>query len=211
MNEILNRLKEKYGKQVVCTNGLYHIYDDLHNEVYIRLSDGQLDKRGKYRTIVVLEDIVVAEVLTSTAYKYVILNKLDLDIIYKTKGIIEYIDNNIMISKYNGVLDIISNHGKVIGSFTDEESIEHMYSNNYILHSRKMYNDKIVYYDRLRDSLLDLTEGKNYAIQRLDSNSKEIEVISMQGGKYIYNFLTRKCFNCFTNREERNTYLWKIV
>ena len=208
--EILGQLIARYGKKVACTNGLFHIYDDLHNELYINPIDGIIDKRAKYRTIVVLEEIVVAEILTSKTFKYVILRKSDLSIIYKTRGVIEYIDNNIMKCTDGEDTMIISQHGKILTSIENVEKIKHLYGNNYLVNCSKMFSDKIVYYDRLRDTIVELTEDRNYSIFQTAEGEPEIEVTSMQGGKYLYNFETRVCFNCFTNREEKQTYLWRI-
>ena len=74
-----------------------------------------------------------------------------------------------------------------------------------------MYNDKVLYYNKHKDELEDLTFGKEYLIHRLDKQGTEVEVIQMYGGQYIYDFSTKTVKNKFTGKIEKETNLWKIV
>ena len=209
-SEMLKKLRSVYGQNVMCTNGLFHILDDSHNEIYINVAKNCIDKRGKYRTIVVCDKIVVCEITTSPIFKYLILDKNTLECLFKTSGVIEYVDNNIMICIEEDTIKILSHTGNVLAELEDYISITHLYGGNYLVKSKQMFNDHIIYYDKFRDKIIELTKGKNYTITILDGNPREIEVISMHGGKYNYNFERKSCYNCFTNAEERQTFLWKV-
>lgn len=207
--EMLKKLKSIYGQNVMCTNGLFHVYDDNHSEIYINASKGIIDKRAKYRTIVVLDNIIVSEILTSASFKYVVLDKQTLECKFKTKGVIEYIDNNILLCREDDIMKILSHTGNILAELHDCVSLTHLFGGRYLIKSTKMYNDNIIYYDVFKDKIINLTENKNYTITILNGDTREIEVVSMQGGKYIYNFEKKLCYNCFTNSEERQTFLWK--
>ena len=208
----LKKLKEKYGENVMCTNGLFHLIDDNdHYEIYINPKTEKADNRGKYRTIAVMDSIIVSEILTDKKIRFVIFDKNTLEIIFKTSGMMRYVDNNLIYCREGNKFILISHTGKQLTELEDVGKIEHIHYCNYLLNNKKMFSDHIIFYDRFKDRIITLTEDKKYSIHPVVDGSKEIEVVSMQGGKYHYNFETKACFNCFTNKEEKSTYLWKII
>ena len=74
-----------------------------------------------------------------------------------------------------------------------------------------MYQDKILFYNAKKDYIDDLTEGKSYLIHILDKDSAVVEVSSMTGVRYLYDFNKHESKNAFTNMIESETQLWKIV
>ena len=193
--ETLSLLRMIYGKNVMCTNGLFHIMDDKHNEVYINRLDGTLDKRGLYNTLVVLDSIIVSKVVNNNKLRFVVLNKNDLSCIYKTKGNIFYIDEDMLCDKYNDKCTIISHTGKYTRQFDDAICINKIYKNFYLLSSTKMFSDKILMYNKHKDYVIDLTDDKRYTIHRIDD--KDVEILPMSGNAYIYDFSTRQAYDKF--------------
>lgn len=209
--DTLNLMKMIHGENVMCTNGLFHILDDKHNEVYINNKTGELDKRALYKTVVVMDKIIVAKVVNNKQIKYVVLNKDNLDCTYKTDGTICYIDNNLIYDENKDMCTVISHTGRILGKLNDIRSIKNAYGVMYIAQSSLMFSDKVLYYNFRQDTLEDLTEGKEYAIQFVDKDQNQIEVYNMFGGRYIYDFKTRKCLNKFTGKIEEETQLWKVI
>lgn len=194
-SETLLLLRMIYGKNVMCTNGLFHIMDDKHNEAYINKLDGTLDKRGLYNTLVVLNDIIVSKVVNNNKLRFVVLNKNDLSCIYKTKGNIFYIDEDMLCDKYNEKCTLISHTGKYTKQFDDAICINKIYKNFYLLSSTKMFSDKILMYNKHKDYVTDLTDNRRYTIHRVDE--KEVEILPMSGNSYIYDFSSRQAYDEF--------------
>lgn len=209
--DTLRLLKMIYGPSVVCTDGLYHLYDKRHNEIYINRHNSELDKRGLYRTLVVLDDIVVSRVVNNDKVNFVVLDKDSLRCIYKTSGDIFYANENLVYCKKNNDCTLISHTGNILMKLKDTISVDHIYRKLYIVKSAKAYNDKILFYNERKDTLSDLTEGLEYIIHILDKDSTKIDILTNFGAQYIYNFKEHTCFNTFTNKLEWETQLWRPV
>ena len=210
-NQILTELRKIYGNYIVCTNGLFHLIDDRHNETYINKFTYRPDMRGKYRTLAVLDNIVIAELIGGTRVKYVIFDKQTLTILYKTFNEIRYIDKSILCDVCKNMTIIISHLGRKICTLPDITSLTALGDNKYLLKSIKPYGDRILYYDKQKANLIDLTEYRNYIINRIEGSENQIEIIFMQGVTYIYDFETNICKNKFTGKEEYQTLLWRVV
>lgn len=209
--ERLVALRKKYGDYVMCTNGLFHMFDKKHNELFINKHTGEIDRRGIYKTLVVLDNIVVAQVINSKDIRYIILQKDTLKCIYKTNGNMYYIDKNMVCDKKDNVCKLISHNGKHLATLEQTMCVRNIHGSMYLVQSSKMFNDKILHYNNHRDYFEDLTDDKEYVIHVSDKSDKEVEVILMDGGQYTYNFETKTVYNKFTNQLEENTNLWKIV
>lgn len=209
--ETLRLLKMIYGPSVVCTDGLFHLYDKNHNEIYINKSNSELDKRALYRTLVVMDEVIVARVTNSEKVNFVVLDKASLKLIYKTDGDIYYISDKIVCDKKENEGILISHKGKVLKRLPDIICVNHIYKKQYIVKSKKMYQDKVLYYNEYKDEIVDLTDGLEYMIHIENKDETEVKVISNFGAQYIYNFAEHKCFNTFTNKVEEETELWKPV
>lgn len=209
--EKLALIRALHGVNVMYTRGLFHTIDKNHNEIYINPITSELDKRGLYRTLVVMDNVVVAKVTNNTSVNFVVLDKKNLDCLYKTKGVIHYIDENLLCDETKEGCILISHNGKQLGDYDKAICINHIHGNKYVLTSDNMYQDKILFYNTKKDSINDLTEGKSYLIHILDKDEAIVEVSSMAGVRYIYDFNKHECKNAFTNTIERETQLWKIV
>ena len=209
--DTLLMLQFMHGKNVMCTNGLFHILNDDHTEVYINRQTGDIDKRALYKTLVVLDKTIVARVINNKKVNFVVLDKYNFKCLYKTKGNIYYINENLICDKLDNDCIAISHTGRTLGKLDNCNSINHILGSFYITSSDKMYNDKVLYYNKHKDELEDLTFGKEYLIHRLDKQGTEVEVIQMYGGQYIYDFSTKIVKNKFTGKIEKETNLWKIV
>lgn len=207
----LEKLKSTYGKDVMYTDGLYHIIDKDHNEIYINNKTLKLDNRALYNTLVVTDKVIIAKTVNSKDTTYVILNKETFKCIYKTKGTIHYIDKNIVYDINKDKCTIISHTGKKLAIIPNIDCIYNIHNNQYVVQSKTMFKDMVVYYNKHRDILENLTDGKDYLIHKVDSSENEVEIVNMSGGTYIYNFITRKFYNSFTQEIEEDTQLWKIV
>lgn len=205
-------LEKKYGNKLMNTNGLYHLFDDKHNEIYINSETGKIDKRALYKTLVVLDDTVISEVIDDkNDTKFVVLDKKTLRCLYRTKSNINYLNESIVyddLREKNGSINIISHTGKHLTKLKNIQNIYNIHSNYYIAKSEKMFNDKVLWYNKHSDKMEDLTEDKKYTINR--ESDKEIIILSMHGGKYSYSFETHKAFNVFTGKIEEDTQLFKI-
>ncbi|MBO5388505.1 MAG: hypothetical protein J6A59_10245 [Lachnospiraceae bacterium] len=209
--EKLDMLNMLYGGNVMCTNGLFHLLDDKHNEVYINSNTAELDRRGLYKTFVVMDKVVVSKVTNNDKVNFVILDKDTLECVYKTKGNIFYINDYMVCDKKDNVCTLISHTGKILGKIDNIKAVSNIKGSMYIASSTVMYNDRVLYYNKHKDELEDLTFDKNYLIHRLDKHGTEVEVISMEGGKYIYDFETHLVKNKFTGKVEKDTNLWKVI
>lgn len=207
--ETLALLQMLHGKNVMCTDGLFHILDDKHNEAYINLETAQLDTRGLYRTLVVMSNIVVAKVMNNNKVKFVVLDKSNLKCIYKTTGNIFYIDDNFVCDKNKKGCLLIGHSGKLTEKFEDALCIKKVYGNNYLVCYKKMFADKLLHYNEHSDKIIDLTEGKHYNINIISDT--EIEITPMEGGEYIYNFETKTYTDKFNNKEKKTLDLFRII
>lgn len=207
--EILRKIQSIYGDKAVCTNGLFHIIRDDRSESYINCINGKIDNRAVYRTVIVLKDTVIANILNSG--EYVILDKKTLRYMYRTQNIIHYVDDNILYENDNNYVNVILSNGKKVMSLKDAVSVENIYSNNYLVKSDKIFNDRLLVYNSHRESIKDLTENKNYMINKDIEEEKNLLVTVMSGGQYIYNLKDHKCFNKFTNKEENGANIWKFA
>lgn len=209
--EKLALIRALHGVNVMYTRGLFHTIDKNHNEIYINPLTSELDKRGLYKTLVVMDNVIVAKVTNNTSVNFVVLNKENLDCLYKTKGVIHYIDENLLCDKTKEGCTLISHNGKQLESYDKAICVNHIHGNKYVLTSDNMYQDKILFYNAKKDYIDDLTEGKSYLIHILDKDSAVVEVSSMTGVRYLYDFNKYECKNAFTNMVESETQLWKIV
>ena len=118
-------------------------------------------------------------------------------------------DDNIVCDKNDNSCVVISHTGKILCTFKSALALKNIYGNNYLLNVAELYNDKILYYNPKADELTDLTEDSNYIIHV--SSKTEVEVTSMIGGKYTYNFKYRILINDFTGKEEKAFRLWRSI
>lgn len=199
--------KMVYGKNVMCTNGLFHIIDKEHNEIYINKDTGELDRRGKYRTEAVLNNAIIAEVINDKKIKYVLLDKQTLKCMYKTTGKIIYVDKNIMFDT-NGL--VLSCNGKKLTTVDNIRSVVNMTGRYYLINSRNMYEDKVVMYVEHGDFVNDLTKDKKYAINKHMDDKSIVDILCMYGGRYQYNFSKHECINLFTMEREEDIQLWTL-
>lgn len=204
------RIVKLYGPTVMSTNGLYHIYDKEHMERYINPNALSIDKRAKYKTVIVTDHIVVARVLTDKKLHFVILNKNDLRLLYKISGFIAYIDENIICYTSGSELTVVSHTGKKLYTMSGILYIRKLYNKRYLFKSYEMFSDNIVLYDRALDEFRVLTRDRYYNIIQDDSGKPIVSVDIMHGGKYTYNFETKACINEFTGQLEKQTYLWEF-
>lgn len=210
--EVLSLLKMVHENgNIMCTDGLFHVFDSKHNELYINKLTSEIDKRGVYRTLVVLDNIVVSKVINNSKVSFVVLDKTNLKCLYKTNGNMHYIDDNIVCDKNDNSCVVISHTGKILCTFKSALALKNIYGNNYLLNVAEVYNDKILYYNPKADELTDLTEDSNYIIHVSSKTESEVEVTSMIGGKYTYNFKDRILINDFTGKEEKAFRLWRSI
>lgn len=208
----LKAIQNIYGEKVICTNGLFHIFDEKENiEMYIEPNRYKLDKRGKYRTTAILDDIIVSQLMNSPTIRFVILSKKTLELVFKTRGLIKVVSNQLILCKENTTTKIISKTGKILFETDDDILVEPIAQKYYIIKNKKMYSDHIAYYSEYSDALSILSADKHFDIQRLYGLRHTIEVVIMNGGRYRYNFDNHKCYNLFTMQEENSTFLWQII
>lgn len=208
--ETLESMQILFGKNVVCTHGLYHIYNSDHSEVYIKHLDKEIDKRCKYSTLVVTDYVVIARTLNTKSVKYVILKKGTLDCIYKTQGRIIYIDENLVYDVYGNKANIISHTGRTLLTLSNIQSIEVLDNKRYLVKSQNSFSDTILIYRPQLDLILSVAKDRRYLIYKSKEHKDAVEVVSMQGGKYIYKFKTNECINTFTNKAE-NIQLFDLM
>jgi hypothetical protein len=197
-----------YGGNVMCTNGLFHMFDDNHNEIYINRKNSELDKRAKYKTVVVMDKIVVAQVVNSNNIAFVVLDKTDLNCIYKTQGIIQYLNNDIVYSIDKDKVVFISRNGKTLITLSGKR-VQQLNKYHYLVSSGQTFNDMLLAYNDHRDTMTNLTKDKNYLIYPNKNGENSVDIISMHGGRYKYNFDTHRCTNLFTGKEEE-IQLWTL-
>lgn len=205
----LEHLQSIYGGNVMCTDGLFHIMCDNHEEIYINSETEKLDGRCKYKTIVVFDKTIVAEVIDIPSTTFVILAKNTLECIYQTSGYIKYIDNNLVCDYKGNTVTLISNTGKVLCKLSGNK-VTRVYDSKYILSSNKSFDDRLLCYNVHRDSLQDITADKRYLLYDNEQLVDTIEVVVMHGGKYYYNFKKHEVINQFTNEKEE-IQLWSTV
>lgn len=203
----LTLLRMTLGKNVLCTNGLFHVIDNNHNEIYINGNNGEIDKRGKYNTLVVMDNIIVARVVNDVKLKFVILKKGNLELLYKTTGEIKYIDDR-LIYDTRGVL--ISHTGKELLSIDKLKEITKIYNNYYLVKTKELFGDKVIMYISKSDRIKDLTKGKGYFISQDNVNPEIIGIIDKNGGNHLYNFTNHQCTNRFTEEREEDIQLWTL-
>lgn len=207
VNDKLSLLRMTYGKNVLYTDGLYHIMDDKHREFYINSETGEVDKRGKYVTMAVYANTVVARVINDIKIRTVVLNKNNLRCMYKTTGNIILVDKNIMFDN-KGIL--LSTSGKELMCLDRIANVENIISNYYVVTCSSMFNDKLIQYIEQMDKIKDLTKNKRYTINKLDENSKKVEILNMLGSRHTYDFSEHNYFNDFTLEMEGDTQLWTL-
>lgn len=200
--ETLESMQILFGNDVACTNGLYHIYNKDHTEVYIDVSNKSIDKRCRYITIVVTDKVIVTNVIGINGLRAVILDKETLECLYKTNGKIQYLDKNMVYDVYNGRTTFISHTGRELYSDNNIQSIEILGNNKYLLKSRNSFSDNILVYRSQLDVVISIAKNKRYLIYKSKKQKDAVEVVSMQGGKYIYKFKTNECINTFTDKIE---------
>lgn len=198
-SETLALLQMIHGKDVICTDGLFHIIDNNHREAYINPTDASFDKRGLYNTLVVMDSIIVSKVVNNSKIRFVILTKGDLKCIYKTTGNIYYIDDNLVCDKHGNDCMLISHSGKNTWKYKDAICVNKVHKNCYLITSEGMFQDKLILYYPQKDVIKDMTENKRYAIHRITDS--KISIASMAGGKYTYDFQTRQCLDEFTDTQ----------
>lgn len=207
VNDKLSLLRMTYGKNVLYTNGLFHIMDDKHREFYINPETGEIDKRGKYVTLAVYDNTIVSRVINDIKIKTVVLSKSNLKCLYKTTGSIILIDKNLMFDN-RGVL--LSTNGKELMYLDRIANVENIVGNYYVITCSSMFNDKLVQYIEQMDKVKDLTKNKRYTINKLDENSKKVEILNMLGSRHTYDFSKHDYFNNFTLELEGDTQLWVL-
>lgn len=208
----LKAIRKIYGNKVQCTDGLFHIYDENENiEMYIEPNRYKLDKRAKYRTVAILDDIIISQILNSPTIRFVILSKKTLELVFKTKGLIKVISKQILLCKEDNKTKLLSKTGKAIFETTDDILVEPIAIRYYIIKNKKMFSDHIAYYSEYNDALSILSEDKQYDIQRVYGQRHTVDVVIMHGGRYRYSFDDHRCYNIFTMQDENSTFLWAIV
>lgn len=200
--ETLESMQVLFGNNVVCTNGLYHIYNTDHTETYIDAKNKTVDKRCKYITIVVTDKVIATNVIGVQGVRGVILDKENLECLYKTGGKLSYIDDNLMCDVFRGRTTIISHTGRELCGLNNIQNIEVLGNNRYLVKSMNSFNDTILIYRRQLDMVISIAKNKRYLIYRSKKEKDAVEVVSMQGGKYIYKFKTNECINTFTDKIE---------
>ena len=160
VNSKLDMLRMVHGREITYTNGLFHSYDDRHRDAYINPSTGEFDRRGLYNTLVVMDNIVVAKVINNEKIKFVVLTKSNLDCVYKTRGNIYYIDDNLVCDKFKEHCLLISHTGKKTWKFRDTLCINKIKTkgNYYLVSSSEMYQDKLIAYYPQKDLIRNMTE-----------------------------------------------------
>lgn len=201
--EVLKMLKDIHGEKVMCTNGLFSMLDADHNEVYIDKITGEVDARAVYRTLVVLDNVVVARVIGNERVNFVVLNKENLNTVYTTTGIMYYIDNNVVcdFDDKNETCKLISHNGTVLANFEGTRSIKKIWHEYYTTQSVRMYSDLAFYYNKHRDSITLLNEEQRYSIVIVNDERGIVDVTPMGGITYNFNFDTREAQNKFTGKK----------
>ena len=229
--EKLNMLRMIYGPDVVCTNGLFHIINDKHEEIYISNAKNELDKRTKYKTLEVLDNSIIALDLSSEGEFYlgnnilkkpydisdsdeisrkttILMDKDTLEYKYKTPHIIKHIVNNTFLVSDTQNSAIIDNNGKTKLKLENCGSLISIGNNLYICEGNTLFSDKlIIIYSR--NKVLDITKARSYRIKFIKDNRLRIELRS--GGAYILDLKTKEYFNVFTGKIETNLNLFDIA
>lgn len=202
----LQELKKIYGDNVVCTNGLFHIICSDHSEVYLNSRNCKIDTRARYVTIAVMEYVVVTKALVNDKSIWLVLDKNNLRTRYRADSMLSCIDENIIYEIGTGT--IISHLGKKICRLDSIKEVIPLRNNKYLVKSITTYGDKIVYYDRDKASLVNMSGDKSCIIERDLVNTSLLTIMLMSGVSYKYNLDTRICINTFTGKEEKGVILW---
>ena len=207
VNSRLVLLKSIYGGNVMLTNGLYHIMVENHSEAYINNSTNEIDNRGRYRTIIVGDDTVVANVVGDKHVKSVILRKADLKLLYASNELIHYINQDIL---YNSFGDIVSMDGSVLCKLNHFiTKVDQLGMNYYLVKADTMYGDALLHYIPHVNKIQNYTEGKKYIISKVRGENTILEVIDMYGGRYEYDLSNHQCRDRFTGRRLDST-IWNV-
>lgn len=235
----LATLRLIYGSDVICTNGLFHIIDKDRKEIYINNKTNELDRRAKYETIVVTDCVVISKAISNKDISYTILRKDNLELVYLTPNEIHYVDDNVLYEsgvqkqgqaqeqergqknpKHNKkisnqsdeklIFKLISHTGKILCDVPYGKDISGIVNNNkYIVTSGRLYCDSVLEYNAHDDKVRNLTIGKNYNVYTSRKSDDAVEILSMHGGMYTYNFKTHECMNEFTGSVEKLS-LWSL-
>lgn len=200
-------LRSIYGGSVQCKNGLFYMNDKYGNQVFINNETAEIDRRAKYEIVNVYDKIVVASVKLDATVKSVILNKKDLEVLYRSMTPMDYVDKNLCFD-ISGV--IFSHSFSKLELGDNIRSIVNITKNYYLVTCKSAYNDRIIWYNKHSDKFVDITKNKRYKITLLD-NDCNLEVIDMNGGRYRYNFIKHDCYNEYTDEIDDTTQLWELV
>lgn len=206
-NERLTALQVNFGNKVMLTNGLFHIFDNKHGELYINPETNSLDKRAIYETIVVTDKVIAARVKNSKVPMCVILNKSNFKLLYKTVNEIAYLTPLMLVeTKDKSFAQFISHTGKLLTRVQSALSlVDSIYKNMFIVHLQSPYSDKVMYYRERDDTLVDLVGSRRYIVNKQTEDT--VQVTFMSGNSYTYNFRTHECINEFTGIKEK-VHLW---
>lgn len=228
--ERLDMLRLIYGPNVVCTNGLFHIIEDNHREIYIT-KDNELDRRTSYATLevtdksvlaidlskntepclgekLIREDADITDLQLKMKGTVLLIDKNTLDYKYKTTNQIEHIKNDIFLVFDNSNSEVIDNNGKVMLKLDNFNSLLNIGNNLYICEGNTLFSDKLIIIDN-KNRVLDITKTRSYRIKFLNNNRLRIELRS--GGAYILDLKTKEYFNVFTGKIETNLNLFDIA
>lgn len=227
----LNLLKMIYGPNVVCTNGLFHIIDDNHKEMYISNINNELDKRTQYETILVTDKSILAIDLNSseepllgvstiqntisrtdktldTSKRKILLDKNTLEYKYITNNNIKYIINDIYLISNSKDSCIIDNNGKTRIELKNCNNIVDIGNNLYICESDTLFSDKLVII-KDKDRILDITKDRRYRLKSINKDKIRIDLRS--GGAFILDLRTKQCLNTFTNKIESSISFFDTI
>lgn len=203
-NSKLKELRAIYGDSVLCTNGLFHSICPDHTEVYISKVTNKVDRRTRYITIAVMDNIVISK----TRVGYTILNKNNLEWVYRTANIIEYLDENIVCERAKDSVSLISHLGRKICTLESTQEIISIGNNKYIVKSLKSYGDRVILYDRNGGGLIDISDNRSCIIEKSDSDDNVLNITFLNGVSYEYDLSSKICKNKFTGKSEIGIVLW---
>jgi len=200
--DIYSKVSKRYGSGVMYTDGLYHIMDKEHKEIYINPETMELDKRCKYKTIAVMSKIVVAKVIGLADTKAVVLSKKDLSCIYKSSGRIVFLDEYMVCEFSDKTARIISHEGRLLKEIKGIKSIGSILEGIYLVKSRENYGDYLIEYNPRLDIIKELGRRKEHLMFRSNLSNTKVRILDKNGGKYIYDIVTRQCIDECTGENE---------
>lgn len=201
--EMLSSLKVLYGENVMCTNGLYHILNDRHEENYINPETKEVDTENKYCTVVVTDKVILARTINaSDGTRFVILDKSDLSVVHRSQGLMYYLDDNLLLEYEGNITRLFSHTGIDLYELSDVQSVDIISNSKYLVKSKNAFSDIILIYRKQLDLLTNIVRKQKYSIFMSNTQEETVEVISMKGGKYIFDFKNNKCINDFTGKVE---------